>query len=701
MRIRFNYPCLFVMLLFVTNISFAQLPVYFDDQFDRNTNQWPEKIEKYSVSLFKKGVYSMQHKSDFEFWAFQRTLFVDPRNDFRIETSMSQVEGAKTNGFGLLWGAQGRKDYHVFLVNSEGNFMVRQQKKGTAETENKWIASAAVKGFMQPNVLVVERKADSLFFFVNGVKVVSKEFPGIFGNKIGFVVFGKSTIEADYLTVKAPEPQIDLIENAKAGYKKVSLGEAINSAYIEINPVISPDGKMLFVTRMNHPENTGIDKLEDIWMAVKDKDGKWGKLENVGAPLNTANNNSVISVTPDGNTLLLSNTYNDDGTSKGAGISISEKTLKGWSVPKEQHIEDYYNYNKFKNFCLSADRKIMLMAVERQGFGNLDLHVSFLVGDNKWSKPLNLGKDINTFGSDITPFLASDNVTLYYSTEGLPGYGSSDIFMTRRLDSTWQHWTKPLNLGPEVNTTDWDAYYSVPASGDYAYLVSYENSLGESDIFSIRLTDAAKPQPVILVHGKVYNKKDSTVIGAKITYDDLHTGIEVGIASSDPNTGEYRIILPAGKGYGFMAEKDNFYSISSFLDVRMLKEYTEIERDLYLSPMEVGKTIRLNNIFFEFDKAELLPESSGELDRLVEIMKKYPSMEIVIEGHTDSDGGDEYNLNLSKARAKAVATYIIAKKINASRIISSGYGESKPIATNDTPEGRALNRRVEFTITKK
>jgi outer membrane protein OmpA-like peptidoglycan-associated protein len=290
---------------------------------------------------------------------------------------------------------------------------------------------------------------------------------------------------------------------------------------------------------------------------------------------------------------------------------------------------------------------------------------------------------------------------MYFSTNGKRGYGNNDIYVTHRLDSTWTNWSEPENLGPEINTSDWDAYFTLQASGKYAYMVSQQNAIGKEDIFKIKLPDAIKPKPVALIYGKVLDLKTKTPLGTSIYYYDLKTGKEVGVASSNPTDGSYKIILPTGYSYSFLASKQGYMSVSDNVDLKSLNEYKEIERNLYLAPIEVGQTIRLNNIFFDFAKADILPTSFADLNRLIKILNEYPQLQIEVSGHTDNIGADAANLSLSQARSQSVVNYLLNNSIEKTRLIAKGYGELKPIETNLTDEGRATNRRVEFTILKK
>jgi outer membrane protein OmpA-like peptidoglycan-associated protein len=207
---------------------------------------------------------------------------------------------------------------------------------------------------------------------------------------------------------------------------------------------------------------------------------------------------------------------------------------------------------------------------------------------------------------------------------------------------------------------------------------------------------------VVLVSGNVYNAKTKQPLSADLIYETLPDGAIAGNGSSNPDDGAFKIVLPYDKNYSIRATADKFFAVSENLNLdSLVKEgYKEIHKDLYLVPIEIGQVVRLNNVFFDFDKFFLRPESFVELDRVVKLLNENPAIEIEMSAHTDSKGSDEYNYTLSDNRARSVMEYIISKGISSSRIRSKGYGETKPVVSNDTDEGRQLNRRVEFVILK-
>ncbi|MBC8111195.1 MAG: PD40 domain-containing protein [Verrucomicrobia bacterium] len=485
----------------------------------------------------------------------------------------------------------------------------------------------------------------------------------------------------------------------------VNLSNAINSPYHEVYPIISPDGRTLYFARFDHPGNTGgVKGGMDIWVSTLMGNDKWSPARNAGFPLNGTypkENNYVVSVQPDGNTLLVGNKFTPSGKIE-KGVSFAYRNGNNWTTPKGVEIENFYNNSTENSFCLANDGKTLLMGIERDDSqGRQDLYVSFRKPNGIWSEPQNLGADINTLGNEFTPFLAADGVTLYFSSNGYPTYGDYDIYMTRRLDDTWKKWSKPQNLGPVINTSGWDAYYTVPASGDFAYFVSTNNSFGGNDIYKVALPNSLRPQPVVLVSGKVLNAKTKLPVSAEVVYESFADRKQAGIARSNNVSGDYKITLPAGATYGFLASAKGYIAINENIDLSKISSYKEISKDLYLVPIEAGQTIALNNIFFSQGKFDLLSPSYPELNRVADMMKENPTMLILIEGHTDYVGNPLENMKLSENRVKAVKEYLVKTGIVSKRIETKAFGGTQPLIRSSDENERIRNRRVEFSILKK
>lgn len=504
-------------------------------------------------------------------------------------------------------------------------------------------------------------------------------------------------------------PQKENIITAATIIKVENMGAVVNTDLNELRPTISADGNLLFFIRENHPHNTNYNAVrnsQDIWFSMRDETGTWSEAVHLGYPLNTALYNSVFWISPDNNRILIRGAF-VNGDYAGTGVSLCYLQEDGyWSKPEGLMIKNYWKYDRGvrSGATMTHDGKALLLYLtpEKGGFLN-DIYVSFHQSDGTWSEPKSLGKKINLEKYDeMTPYLAADGETLYFSSDRPGGLGDNDIWMTKRLDKTWQKWSDPVNLGAPINTPDWDAFFTLDAGGEYAYLTNIENGFGESDIVKVKLLEKERPKPIVMVTGNVYNAKTKQPLAASLIYETLPDGAEAGNGISSAIDGSFKIVLPYDKNYLIRATADKFFAQSENLNLDSLVKvgYKEIHKDLYLVPIEIGQVVRLNNVFFDFDKWDLRPESFVELDRVVKLLQENPAIEIEMSAHTDSYGSDEYNFKLSDNRARSVMEYILSKGIAPNRIVSHGYGETVPVAENDTPENRQLNRRVEFKILK-
>ena len=517
------------------------------------------------------------------------------------------------------------------------------------------------------------------------------------------------------------------------------LGSAINTEFNELNPVISPDNKTLYFVRVSHPSNSfGAKGSQDVWYA-ENRDDSWTIARRMPNSINKDQYNDLFSITPDGNTILISGVYNGGRRENEAGLSTCKKTKTGWGEPQRVIIPkfDYLCKGQFLTACLSNDGKTLILAFsEKKNSKQDDLYVCFLGKDGRWTKPESLGDDLNTGETETTPFLASDNYTLYFASDRKGGLGGTDIWVSKRTDRSYRKWSKPINMGDKVNSDANELSYTISASGEYAYMSTKKNSVGKGDLVRFKLKEEKKieptvagvqtssnrveeqknldagnspvntttttPTPVVMISGRVLDQKTGRPIEAKIVYQNLLDGEELGEAYTNPATGEYKIVLPYGKKYSYHAIAKDFIAIGKNIDLSEVKEFKEInDDDLKLVPIKEGEKVPLNNIFFEYAKATLRSESFPELDRIAETLKLNVNLTIEIQGHTDNVGSNEANLKLSEDRAESVRSYLLSKKLPTNRVTSVGFGETRPIAGNDTEEGKAQNRRVEFVIVKK
>ncbi len=669
------------------------------------------------------------------------------------------------------------------------------------------------------------------------------------------------------------------LRGQQSSFLPQNLGEAVNSYYSEINPVMSPDGKTLYFTRVNHPENKyGDYDSQDIWYTTMNEDGSWNEAQRLPDNVNIGRYNSILSLSEDGNTALINGIYDKSGTIwKKRGLSLIRKNNDSWTIPEPLEVAGLSKMNSglMTNAYLSRDERMLVICFGK-GINSKkqNIYISIRQG-NQFSRPKKI-KALNSRAVDTAPFLNAENNVIYFASNRRGKY-NYDIYRSEMMAGDYTRWTTPVLLNDTVNSFKYESYFKTNLSGSTAYFASNNESLGNSDIFKIKLFE---DQPYVVVRGKVINYKtkeempagqhfsilangtpiDSLIINhqtasytatmplgnsysltanvEKFTprnkiidvteieeytemYADLYvepfdyvlvkgnlrvksTNERIPTASNpsliingevpdslfvDYDAGIYEVKLPYGQTYAMIVNTDDFDPIPDVLNLVNVNEYKEISRDLYvdkektaevtgrifdkntgdpfpsdvavslklndanatkvtidsltrqysvevslgaihtlsadaedyysvtevinlasetekikvlkdlyLVPLEIGQSVRLNNIFFETAKATLKEESFPELQRVVKFLEDNPRIRIEIGGHTDNVGKKTYNLKLSEQRAESVAEFLLLNGIPESAITFKGYGMSQPIADNDTETGRQINRRVEFTI---
>lgn len=701
MRLRF-----ILLFSFFSVYTFGQsdLPLAFLQNFDGKATLYSTDGNDQNVIYLQGGRYHIERKKSDEsttyYWGNPMISF---DKDYDVESLMRHEGGADNYGFGIAFAAKDIDNSYAFKISANGYINVSGYKEGNFVEISGWkqLEAGVIKPTGQDNLVQIKRRGSKLTFLINKVSVYEMDAPASYGTWTAVLASHSMHISVDYIQFFQKVDNINLIDNPVKGYVKENLGPNVNTATREHMPVISADGNYLIFTRKNHPGNIDA-AYEDIWLTARDNNGGWIPAVRFGHPINNDGHNSAFNLSPDLNYMLVSNVYEKNGDHiAGNGVSLAVKPDNRWRVPKEVQIRKFkHKKGTFYNFYLSATGNELFMSIENSsGLGGNDLYVSFREGEY-FSEPVNLGNLINTKEDESSPFLSPDGVTLYFASRGLPGYGGDDVYVTKRLDDTWTNWSEPKNLGPEVNTTRNDGDFKIDARGEYAYLASTQNSYGDNDIFSIKLSEGAKPEPMVLITGKVYNAEDKQPLGASIEYFDLVANKQIGSTISTSHDGVYRIVLPKGKFYSFFASSDKYYSVSENIDLTKLDQYKEIQKDLYLSPIKEGQAVRLNNVFFDTNLATLRDESKTELDRLFDVLLNNKSINMEISGHTDNVGEKGHNQTLSENRAKAVVDYLVQKGIENTRLTFAGYGDKNPVAQNTTDDGRQLNRRVEFKVTK-
>jgi outer membrane protein OmpA-like peptidoglycan-associated protein len=504
-----------------------------------------------------------------------------------------------------------------------------------------------------------------------------------------------------------------------ARYQVVGIGQNVNSSYDEQAPLISPDGRKLYFTRTKHPENVGGTRDPgDIWISVKDSADNWNVPLNAGEQLNNRQYNAVIGFSNNGATMYLAGHYlPGNKRSKTKGISVSYFNNGNWTFPQPVEIPYFSNDSDEQSACLSYDGNIILHALESYNSkGAEDIYVSFRKTDGTWTDVKNLGSDINTEFQEKTPFLSADNKTIIFSSNGLQGHGSMDLFMSKRLDDTWENWSDPVNLGSPVNTNGRELYYYVIPGNDEVIFCSTQNSDGYGDIKYYKLLPEEVIPPLeeaiiaadsqiqevivgddeVVLQGKVFNAEDNAPLEANVSIF-LDSEIEIASIKTEPVSGEFQFELSSDNDFLIRVAAKGYMNVEESVNLR---EYDQnlILKNYYLEPLDVGKVFKLNNVLFHRATADLIDSSYIELDVVFRMMVDNPDISIELSGHTDNIGNAKKNVTLSQERVEVVKKYLANKGIEAERISGKGYGGTNPIASNKSEETRRLNRRVEFKI---
>lgn len=505
-----------------------------------------------------------------------------------------------------------------------------------------------------------------------------------------------------------------------------NLGSTVNSSDPEYTPIITADeSTMLFTSRRSTTTGGGKDQdnqyFEDLYR-TEYVNGKWTAPVNMGKPVNSEDHDATAGVSPDGQKLYVYRPTH--------GGDIYESILKGsmWSEPERMN-KNINSDGHESSVSISGDGKKLYFISDKQedgAIGNRDIWVSTMDEKGKWGKSVNLGPGVNTMYGEEGVFIHPDGKTIYFSSQGWKTMGGYDIFKVVFENGKW---SEPINLGYPINGPDDDVFFVISASGKHGYYASTKSDgMGEKDIYKITFLGPEKPlaysnednllagrtQPVkqvqaqqtvpvataqvTVLKGTITDINTKKPLGATIEIVDNERNEVVATFTANTATGKYLAVLPSGKNYGIAVKMDGYLFHSENFDIPLGANYQEVVKDVEMQPIVVGSTIVLKNVFFDYNKATLKPESFIELDRVVKLLNDNPSMRIELSGHTDATGTDTYNQKLSEDRAKSCVDYLISKGIAPSRLEYKGYGESKPIDTNDTEAGRANNRRTEFKI---
>ena len=505
---------------------------------------------------------------------------------------------------------------------------------------------------------------------------------------------GSNTRKASEYRLKAFNFAIEYAKTHPARnyvFAPYNLGDSINTNESEYFPSMPVDGRTLIFTRRLNNYN------EDFFASHK-IDTTWGKAFRLNGSINTPQNEGAQSISQDGNWLVFTGCNRPDGFGS-CDLYISYQTNEGWS--EAINLGGKINSDQWDSQpCLSPDKRDLYFSSRRfGGYGGSDLYVSHLGPTGKWSEPENLGPQINTAGDETSPFIHADNQTLYFASTGLQGYGEEDLFLVRKGNDG--KWGQPENLGYPINTISHEGTLFIASDGRTAYYASdRSDTKGGLDIYQFELREDIRPARTLWVKGKVYDKNTSTGLPSTVELIDLASRQTISRVQTD-ETGNYMITLPVGKDYAFNVARRGYLFYSDNYSLKDRSPDSTYNKDIPLQPLAINATIVLRNIFFDFNKYELKPESQVELDKVVQLLQENPTVKIQIEGYTDNVGKATDNQKLSENRAKAVVSYLNSKGISLARLIAKGFGANQPVAPNSTEQGRAQNRRTELKIVAK
>ncbi len=502
-------------------------------------------------------------------------------------------------------------------------------------------------------------------------------------------------------------------------FKPENMGNSVNSRHDEYWPSISADGKTLVITRLIPREDLDEiekrlqrmpeekrklmesrihKKQEDFFISHRD-DSVWNVARNMGSPLNTKFNEGAQSLSADGKTMYFSACNKSDGQG-GCDIYISEKKNGSWSKPL--NLGKPVNTGKWESQpSISPDGQTLYFVSNRKGgLGKKDIWKSQKNEDDEWKKPVNLGDSINTPEEEMAPFIHMDNQTLYFASAGWLGMGDMDLFMAEKKGDT--AWTSPVNLGYPINTPESEFGMAVSPAGHKAYYASDRKRDSGKDIYMFELPVKVQPVATSYMKGNVFDAETNKPLKANFELISMKSGKTIMNSYSREETGSFLVSIPSNHNYILNVSKKGYLFYSDNFKLEGKHEASEpYLKDIPLKPLEAGEKMILRNVFYATDSFKLKPESKVELNKVLKLLDNNSTLQIEISGHTDNVGTDSYNKELSVNRARSVYDYLIEKGIDPDRLTFKGYGEKQPIATNETPEGRAKNRRTEIKVLKK
>lgn len=478
-------------------------------------------------------------------------------------------------------------------------------------------------------------------------------------------------------------------------FKPQQMASPLNQFQLQYFPALTATkSHLVFTARQS--EDPRAD--ENLYVSVR-RDNNWSEPVSIAGSINSEFNEGTGSISGDGKTLVFSS-CNRPNSFGDCDLYISVRSGENWSKPV--NLGRTVNSAAWESQpCLSADGRTLYFSSDRGkgGLGREDIWVTHWQDDGAWSVPANMGVPVNTAGAETAPFLHASGTTLYFSSNGHVGLGGSDIFKSTLTDSAW---SEPENLGYPLNTSANEASFFITpdnAKGYYSRLVLDANRKKSASLFEFEVPPAWKSKETsTFTQGRVFDAQTKKPIGANVQLYDINTDALVQQVKADVENGAYTVVLNQGKQYGMFVTAPEYLLKSISFDYSSKAAFNTLTLDIYLDPITKGASAVLNNLFFATGKYELEKKSKTELDKIIAFMAANPQVQIEISGHTDDVGDDKSNKELSNKRASSVAAYLIEHGVKKEKIRFIGYGESRPLKPNTTEQNQQQNRRIEMRI---
>lgn len=508
----------------------------------------------------------------------------------------------------------------------------------------------------------------------------------------------------------------------------------INSPFQDYGSVFNEQGNQMIFTSARDTSQVDIRYkdtfFEDVLISRK-TDDSWSTPTKISSKINDVYHDAVTYLSPDGKTILL---YYERGNG-----DIYQSTFDGedWTVPVPVEGEVNSQFWETSGYISSDGSKLFFASDRPGGIGDLDIYVCSRLDNGSWSKPVNLGPGVNTKGNEDAPFIHSDG-TLYFASDGHPGLGNSDIFKSELKDGKWQ---KAQNMGYPINSPESDSFFFLSENKKKGYFSSVRSEgVGYSDLCEVTFLDPPPPPPVVVAEpvvepvaaepapvedakpiddefmdsmvslqrdlgiattltGKVIDEATTLPLKAVITLVDNKQNKVLERIYSNDATGDFKIVIPHGGNYGINTSVDGYLFNSLNFEVPTFSEPLEIETHILMVKAEVGSKVVMKNIFFDSGKSEIRVESIAELERILDLLQRNVNIKIQINGHTDNVGDGQLNKTLSLKRAESVVKFLLDRGVEAGRLRAVGYGEERPLVSNDDEDGgREINRRTEIEV---